>query len=149
MSRRRIDYTVEPDLFGFDAIGADYSVSAAERVALLGLGVLPIAVYFACLKPFTKGDGRVYALSYYRLSQILRHRREGAGRRLVDPTLDQLRKAIDMLESAALVRRSPVDNRAKGVLQIWVVHGVGGTATRLIDPGYSPSARTAASRAIA
>lgn len=135
MTRRRIDYAIEPDMFGFDAIGADFMSSAIERRALLGLGPLAMAVYWACLKPFAKGDGRVYALSYYRLLQILKHARTGAGRPKQDPTLKQLRDCISALERVDLVIRDHVGNEQKGVLQIWLRHGVGGTATKRIRAG--------------
>lgn len=149
MARRRDPDTA--DMFGFDAIGADFSVSADERRALLGLGPLCMALYYSCLKPFTKGDGRVYAQSYYRLAEILKHRRDegAAGCPQLDPSRKQLRGAIDRLERWGLVKKNDSLNEQKGVLQIWLVHGVGGTAPDSIRAGIRAGSKTAASRASA
>lgn len=149
MPRRRDADTL--DMFGFDPIGADFMVTADERRALLGLGPLCMALYYSCLKPFAKGNGRVYAQSYYRLAEILRHRREPgqAGRMQPDPTTKQLRGALDRLEQWGLVQRSAAENEAKGVLQIWLTHGVGGTAPRAIRAGVRAGSKGPETRAVA
>lgn len=147
MTRKRLDLTTA-DMFGFDPIGADFTSSAEERAALIGLSMLAIALYYACLKPFAKGDGRVYALSYYRLGQVLTHRRRcGRTGVLVEaPTPKALRGALDDLEAVDLVVRPKAENTAKGILQIWLVHGVGGTLGDSRRAGRRAGSKTAATR---
>lgn len=125
MPRKRDPDTL--DLIGFDPVGDDFSVSAAERRALLGLGPLCMALYYSALKPFAKKDGRIYAQSYYRLAEILKHRREPGtgGPKQADPTKKQLRSALDALEQWGLIDRAPLYNEQRGVLQIWLRHGAG------------------------
>jgi hypothetical protein len=147
---RRINLAVEPDMFGFDPIGADYLCTTAEREKLHGLSWLATALYFRGLRPFTKADGRVYAASYYRLAQILtHHRRHGRGMLHETPTEKQLRVALDDLVDAKLVERSTEFNEVRGVLQIWLVHGVGGAPIRDYKAGYGAGSRRAAARAVA
>lgn len=136
------------DLFGFDPVGAAYSTSADESRALLGLGVLCLAVYHV-LKRFALAEGRIPAASYYRLGQVLAYRAPGPGRRPPDPTRDQLRGALATLKRCGLVF-TPADlNEQRGVLQIWLTHGVGVSARRRIGPGYSPGSKPRESRASA
>lgn len=143
---RRVDLTT-PDMFGFDPIGADFTSSAQERAALLGLSCLAVALYYACLKPFAKGDGRVYAGSYYRFAQILTHRRpNNRGVQIETPTPKVLRGGVEALERAGLVIRPKAENTQKGVLQIWLVHGVGGTFGDSRRAGRRAGSKTAASR---
>ena len=134
MARRRPD-SLTLDLFGFDPVGAGYSVTPAESRGLLGLGVLPLAVWHV-LKRFVRGDGKVYAASYYRLAFVLSEHATGPGRRAVEPSRRQLRTALDRLQAAGLVIRPSVENERRGVLEIWLVGGVGGTVTRPIRAGY-------------
>lgn len=147
MPRRRDPDTL--DMIGFDPVGADFMVSADERRALLGLGPLCMALYYSALKPFAKGDGRVYAQSYYRLSQILMCRAEPGtgGPKPAEPSKKQLRSAIDRLETWGLVKRSGAFNEQRGVLQIWLVHGVGGTSAKSKRAGVRAGSKTAAARA--
>ena len=146
MTRCRPDLTTA-DMFGFDPIGADFTSSAEERAALLGLSMLAIALYYACLKPFAKGDGRVYALSYYRLAQVLTHRRANSRGVLTEvPTPKVLRGGLDQLERVGLVVRPKAENTQKGILQIWLVHGVGGTLGDSRRAGRRAGSKTAATR---
>jgi hypothetical protein len=147
---RKVNLAIEPDMFGFDPIGADYLCTAEERELLQGLSLLATALYFRCLKPFTKGDGRVYAASYYRLAQILtHHRRHGRGTLFETPTEKQLRGALDDLIDAKLAKRSSSFNEQRGVLQIWLTHGVRGTANRDYRAGNGAGSRRPARRASA
>ncbi len=139
MPRRRVD-SVTLDLFGFDPVGAAYAVSADENRALLGLGVLALAVYHV-LKRFARGNGKVTAASYYRLAFVLAEHAQGSGRRVAPPSRDQLRHALQRLQGAGLVFREAVENERRGVLEIWLPHGVGGTSSRGSGPGYSPGLR--------
>ncbi|MEO8805856.1 MAG: hypothetical protein ABI433_07230 [Burkholderiaceae bacterium] len=143
---RRLDLTTA-DMFGFDPIGADFTSSAQERAALFGLSCLAIALYYACLKPFAKGNGRVYAQSYYRLAQVLTHRRAHSRGVLTEvPTKKVLRGGLDALEQAGLVIRPKAENTQKGILQIWLVHGVGGTLGDSRRAGKRAGSKTAATR---
>jgi len=142
MTRRRVDYSIEPDMFGFDPLGHDFTVTVKERQSLLGMGPLCMALYYTCLKPFAKGNGRVYALSYYRLEQLLRHKQNaGGGPRFEDPTVKQVRSALARLVVAGLVVKSDALNEQKGVLQIWLVHGVGGTASDSVRAGVKAGSK--------
>lgn len=127
MPRRRDPDTL--DLIGFDPIGQDFSVTADERKALLGLGPLCMALYYAALKPFAQRDGRIFAASYYRLAEILKHRREpgASGPKPLDPTRKQLRSALDSLEAWGLIERPSVFNEQRGCLEIRLRMGVGGS----------------------
>lgn len=141
MTRRSRQHELIEDLFGFDPIGVDVLLTAEEARELLGAGVLPLAVYVV-LKRFMRSNGRVIAASYYRLSEVLKQRNSGPGRRAAGPTLKQLRTALAQLAQRDLVTfPSTVDNRRRGVLEIWVVRGVGGTASRSIGAGFRAGSR--------
>lgn len=133
MPRRRD--TTTADMFGFDPVGHAYSVSPDENRALLGLGVLPLAVYHV-LKRYAQGNGKVIAASYYRIGQVLKHGVERRGGPTpADPTPKQLRGALQRLADADLVFKPDASNEQRGVLQIWVTHGVGGTAPARVRAG--------------
>lgn len=147
MPRRKPDADTL-DMFGFDPLGHAYTTTPDENRALLGRGVLALAVYHV-IKRFAKGNGQVIAASYYRLAQVLAYRAEGPGRRPADPSRDELRGALRTLAKAGLILKPDAANEQRGVLQIWVANGVGGTSARSIDPGFKPGSRRAASRASA
>lgn len=136
------------DMFGFDPLGHAYTTTPNENRALLGRGVLPLAVYHV-LKRFAKGNGQVIAASYYRLALVLAYHVRGPGARPADPTRKQLRGALQALVDAGLILKPDAMNEQRGVLQIWVANGVGGTATRAIRAGSRAGSRRAASRASA
>jgi hypothetical protein len=145
MPRRKPDADTL-DLFGFDPLGHAYTTTPDECRALLGRGVLALAVYHV-LKRFTQANGKVIAASYYRLGQVLAYHAEGPGARLVDPTPKQLRGALQALVDAGLVFKPDAMNEQRGVLQIWLSCGVGGTSTRAIRAGSRAGSKRAASRA--
>jgi len=147
MTRRKVDPDTL-DLFGFDPVGHGYSVTPDESRALLGYGPLVLALYHV-LKRFAKGNGQVVAASYYRLLQVLMHRRSGPGRRPADPTLKEVRGALDSLVVCGLVFKPEASNEQRGILQIWVSSGVGGTATDSIRAGYRAGSNRPTSRASA
>lgn len=142
MTRRRRDHELIEDLFGFDPIGAEVVVSPDEARKLLGAGVLPLALYVV-LKRYMRSNGRVIAASYYRFAEVLKQRNSGPGRRAAGPTRDQLRNALVQLARRDLVSTPAVENMRRGVLEIWIVRGVGGTASRSIGPGFRPGSRAA------
>ncbi|MFT3665565.1 hypothetical protein [Piscinibacter sp.] len=146
MPRRRPDSDTV-DMFGFDPLGQAYTTTPEENRALLGLGVLPLAVYHV-LKRFANGNGQVIAASYYRIGQVLKHRAERRGGPTPhDLTLKQLRGALDALASANLVFKPNAINEQRGVLQIWVASGVGATATRAVRAGVRAGSKRPQTRA--
>ncbi|TXC66031.1 hypothetical protein FSC37_09230 [Piscinibacter aquaticus] len=112
------------DLFGFDPVGADFMSSAEERSRLIGQGPLAMAIYWQGLRPFVRADGRVMALSYYRLAWVLRYAvNPKGGRPKASPSPRQLRTELDGLERVgfgqARTRLQPRTEGASNLASVW------------------------------
>lgn len=117
--RRNPPPPVDPDDYGFDVAGKGFRVTARELLMLLGLDTISCALYMRCLKPFADRAGHVHNASYYRFLQVLKVMQSPAGgQRLLEPTHQQLRRALERLQQAGLITNYAGANRNERALQI-------------------------------
>lgn len=139
---------VDVDDYGFDVVGNDFTSTAQQRVALLGLDSLARDLFYTCLCPFTNKAGDVIPASYYRFLQLLTPAKNTTGGpRFKAPTKDQLRGALERLQAFGLVRLFPKDSMRDGVLKIRVVRRFGDPSSRSVSPGVSPGSKKRRKRA--
>lgn len=113
--------SVDTDDYGFNVSGKGFRVTPRELEQLLGQDTVTCALYMRCLKPFADRTGHVQNASYYRFLQLLKVVQSPCGgQRLPEPTLKQLRRALERLQQAGLITTYPDANRNERALQIRV-----------------------------
>lgn len=80
---------------------------------------ITIAIYFLLVTQCDFKTG-VLVTNYPRLIELCTPPQPERGKRLAAPTLWQVRRAIDWLESARLVKRDAAKNEAQGTLRLRV-----------------------------
>ncbi len=133
MTRRKFPPPpVDPDDFGFDLVGNDWTSLAQERMCLVGLDSMARDLYYTCLRPFADPrTGDVRNCSYYRFIKLMTPSSSPrGGPRLVGPTLKQLRDALERLRRSGLVKLFTEQSRRDRVLKIQVVRRFGVASSR-------------------
>lgn len=150
MTRRQPLPHVDPDDYGFDLAGRDWTSFAQERVMLIGLDSLARDLYYTCLMPFANKAGDVVEASYYRFIQLMTPRREPkGGSRFPAPTKKQVSDALDRLELFGLVRLYRTESMREGVLKIRVRRWFGDVSSDFERRGIRRGGKPRAKRATA
>lgn len=148
MATKRKPVPVDPDDYGFDLVGDDWSSTAPERVCMVGLDSLARDLYYTCLRPFASAKtGDVREASYYRFVQLLTPRQPARGPRFPVPSKKQLRDGLQRLEEFGLVKLFPSAAMRQGALQIRVVRRFGVVSSDRNRAGYRAGSETVATRA--
>lgn len=127
---------VDPDDYGFDLVGQDWTSAAQERMCLVGLDSTARDLYYTCLRPFANPKtGDVVPASYYRFIKLLTPAPARGGIGFPTPTLKQLRGALQRLEMNGLIKLYPQASMRDGALQIRIVRRFGVALPQKVGAG--------------
>lgn len=135
MARRKFPPPpVDPDDFGFDLVGRDWTSMTQQRMCLVGLDSMARDLYYTCLRPFADAKtGDVRNCSYYRFIKLMTPASSPrGGPRFAAPTLQQLRDALERLQRNGLVKLFTEQSRRDRVLKIQVVLRFGVPSSRSV-----------------
>ena len=140
--------TVDPDDYGFDLTGHDWTSFAQERVMLIGLDSFDRDLYYTCLMPFANKAGDVMEASYYRFAKMLTARRNPrGGRQGSPPKKHRMSDALDRLEAFGLLKLYRAESLREGVLKIRLIRRFGAISFDSVGGGVRGGSKVRSKRA--